>query len=107
MIVINKDWTWAAVFGAGAFIVGFCLAVITLVHLWDAKVYDKFTTEGNSSARNQLFVTAAVYIAFVCAVFLVAFVVWLATRHPHGAAGQFYERFSRTTTSRGGHPAIF
>ena len=109
MMLIHKDWTWAALFGVGTFLVGLALAIIALVHLWSSKVYDKF----DNAARNQLFITSIVYISFVAAVFMVTFFVYLANRNPHGHVAQYMHSsgprgsYEKTVYTSGGHPAIF
>ena len=100
-MIINRNWEWVGLFGFGAFAVGFSLAVIALVHLWSAKLYDKF----DDAARNQLYITAIVYISFVFALFMVALLVWIATRNPHGNVAHYMK--NKPAMSRSGNAAIY
>lgn len=77
MMIIHKDWTWAAAAGAGVLISGLVLGIFALMGLWNSNRFDEF----DNGDKNRIFVSSIVYLSFVGAAFIIAFLVYLAHRN--------------------------
>ena len=64
-MLIERNWTWVGLFGLGAFVTGFSLAVIALVQLRESE-RDNF----DETRRKQMYITAWVYTGFVISIFV-------------------------------------
>lgn len=100
--MIEREWGFAGLCGLGAFAVGFCLAVITLVQLrpTERENFDEVR-------RKQLYITAWVYIGFLAALFVIAILVAIATRNPQGHVAGVTRQVMTRSYSGAGQPAIF